>query len=317
MLATAGPMPIHQEAYGYEVKWDGYRALCRWDGKRFLLCSRNGIDLSDRFPEIAAMRRALKGPLLLDGEIVALGQDGHPSFSALQTRMPVHRPLQSTRSWDPSRHSLHYMLFDVLHHDGASTCPLPYAGRRTLLESLSLAGPAWSVPPRYADGPALLALMRQTGQEGLIAKLLTSRYFPGRRTGEWIKVKLHQTDEFIVVGYWSSGKHGLSSLLLGCFRSVADARSGRNLRFCGKVGTGFSQQDRVDLQKGLERHRVKSPAIAGDIPRGRGYTWCKPLVIAQIRYTEWTHDGSLRHPVFLGLRSDKSPQDIIYPERDL
>ena len=298
------------------MKWDGYRALCRWDGARFLVCSRNGNDLSDRFSEIAPLRHAFKCPILLDGEIVALDHDGRPSFSALQTRMPVQRGIRSGRSWDHSRHSLQYMIFDVLYVDGASTCSLPYTDRRTLLESLSLAGSAWQVPPRYADGPALLALMRKTGQEGLIAKLLTSRYHPGRRTGEWIKVKLDRHDEFIIVGYWSSGKQGLSSLLLGCFATAAEASAGRNLRFCGKVGTGFSQQDRCDLLKGLATLRVDGPPVVGDIPRGAGITWCKPVVVAEIRYREWTHDGSLRHPAFIGLRSDKPPRDVIHPMKN-
>lgn len=316
MLATPGPMPTSLDAYGYEVKWDGYRALCRWDGARFLLCSRNGIDLSDRFPELAPLRRALRRPVLLDGEIVALDRHGRPSFSALQTRMPAQRAVRTGRTWDPVRFSIQYMIFDVLHADGASMCPLPYTDRRRLLESLPLSGPAWQVPPWHADGPALLALMARTGQEGIIAKLLISRYHPGRRTGEWIKVKLDQQDEFIVVGYWSSGRQGLSSLLLGCFVSVADAKAERNLRFCGKVGTGFSQQDRLDLLEGLSRFRVEHSPVIGDIPRGAGITWCKPVVVVQIRYSEWTHDGSLRHPAFIGLRSDKRPRDVIHPMKN-
>lgn len=312
MLATPGGMPLRVGDYGYEVKWDGYRALARCDGRRFLLCSRNGIDLSQRFHEIAFLGKAVRRQVLLDGEIVALEKDGRPSFSALQTRMPTPRGVRRGRIWDPHRYSIQYMVFDVLHCDGRSTCPLAYAERRAVLESLSLNGPAWQVPPAHPDGPALLAIMRQARQEGIIAKRLASRYLPGRRSPDWIKVKLDRSDEFLIVGHWSSGKHAVSSLLLGYYPSAAEARAGRGLRYCGKVGTGFSEDDRRQLQHALAKLRVDVPPAAGDLPRAADVTWCRPRLVAQIRYSEWTHDGALRHPAFLGLRSDKSPHEIVH-----
>jgi bifunctional non-homologous end joining protein LigD len=314
MLATLGGMPTRLDDFGFEVKWDGYRALARWDGSRFLLCSRNGIDLGQRFHELPPMRRALPRKVLLDGEIVAMDKDGSPSFSALQTRMPPPRGMRKGRAWDPQRHRIQYMLFDVLHYDGRSTCALGYADRRAILESLSLSGPAWQVPPAHPDGPALLELMRRTGQEGVIAKRLASRYLPGRRSPDWIKVKLNQSDEFLIVGWWSSGRHAVSSLLLGCYGSPADARAGRGLRFCGKVGTGFSEADRHSLHQALARLRVDEPPVVGAHPRAAGVAWCRPELVAQIHYTEWTHDGSLRHPVFAGLRSDKQPREVVHPQ---
>jgi bifunctional non-homologous end joining protein LigD len=312
MLATLGSMPIEQEEFGYEVKWDGYRALARWDGRKFLLCSRNGIDLSLRFHEIAPMQKSLRRPVLLDGEIVAMERDGSPSFSALQTRMPKPRGVSSGRAWDPERHHLQYMIFDVLHYHGRSTCRLPFSDRRTILESLALTGPAWQVPPVHPDGVELLALMRQTRQEGLIAKRLSSIYSPGSRSPDWIKVKLNQSEEFVIVGWWSSGKHRLSSLLLGYYANEVDAAAGRNLRYCGKVGTGFNDEDRAQLERALVKLRTDAPAVTGALPRSAGITWCKPRLVAQIHYSEWTHDGSLRHPAFAGLRSDKHPREVVH-----
>jgi len=312
MLATLGSMPTDLDAFGYEIKWDGYRALARWDGKKFLLSSRNGIDLSKHFHEITPLAKALRRPVLLDGEIVAMEKAGSPSFSALQTRMPRMRGTPKTRVWDDQHHSVQFMIFDVLHYGGKSTCRLPFTERRAVLDALVLAGPAWQVPPVYTDGPKLLALMKQTGQEGLIAKRLTSIYTPGRRSPDWIKVKLNQSEEFLVVGFWSSGRHGLSSLLLGYYPTTADARAGYNLRYCGKVGTGFNESDRVQLEKALSKVRVATPMVSGDLPPPRGITWCKPVLIAQIHYTEWTHDGSLRHPAFIGLRSDKEPHEVVH-----
>ena len=311
MLATLGTMPSDVAAYGYEVKWDGYRALARMDGSSFLLCSRNGKDLSERFPEVAGLRSQVKRRAVLDGELVAMDRHGHPSFSALQTRMPRGGGV-SARAWDPKHFTLQYMVFDVLHLDGKSTRDLAYTERREILEGLALAGPGWQVPPMHPDGPALLEIMRQAQQEGIIAKRLTSTYHPGRRSPDWLKVKLNQSEEFLIVGSWSSGKHGLSSLLLGYYPTAADAKAGRNLRFCGKVGTGFSEGDRDQLEHALGKIGSAKPLVDGDLPRGAGITWCKPVLIAQIHFTEWTHDGALRHPSFMGLRSDKAPTEVVH-----
>jgi bifunctional non-homologous end joining protein LigD len=312
MLATPGTMPGAADDFRYEVKWDGYRALARWDAGSFAVCSRNGLDLAPRFPELATLARIVRYPLLVDGEIVALDRHGHPSFSALQTRMPTRFGGRSGRTWDPERHTIQYMIFDVLHLRGASTRGLPYAERRALLEGLRLSGKHWQTPGAHEDGAALLALMTRAGQEGVIAKRLTSQYLVGRRSPDWIKIKINQSDDFLIVGYWSSGKHELSSLLLGCYPSAADARAGRNLRFCGKVGTGFTESDRERLAEALARLKRAEPACVGDLPRGEGVRWCEPRLVAQIRFTEWTHDGALRHPAFLGLRSDKEPRQIVH-----
>lgn len=313
MLATLGSMPLNPELFAYEVKWDGYRVLARWDQRKLLLCSRNGIDLSRHFHEVLPLAKALPGPVLLDGEMVVMTKDGRPSFSALQTRMPRLRGTPSQRVWDPTIHRLQFMIFDVLHYAGKSACTLPYTDRRSILASLTLSGPAWQVPPIHPDGQELLTIMKQTGQEGLIAKRLTSRYHIGRRSPDWIKIKLNRSDEFLIVGFWSSGKHGLSSLLLGTHLSSADARASRNVRYCGKVGTGFSEADRVQLGKILRALAVAAPQVDGDLPPRRGITWCRPHLVAQIRYAEWTHDGSLRHPAFVGLRADKQPHEVVHP----
>ena len=312
MLATLGTMRADLEAFAFEVKWDGYRALAYSAGATFRLCSRNGIDLAIRFPEVAAGRRRLQRPMLVDGELVALDRQGHPSFSALQTRMPRGGAPSPSRPWDPERFTLQYMVFDILHLDGHALRALPYHERRVILEDLALAGPVWQVPPWHPDGPALLDLMRRAQQEGIIAKRRNSTYHPGRRSPDWIKVKLNQSEEFVIVGFWSSGKHGLSSLLLGHYPTARAAKAGRGLRFCGKVGTGFTEADRIGLHRALAKLASEEPLAAGNLPTGAGITWCKPALVAQIHYSEWTHDGALRHPVFMGLRSDKSAAEVVH-----
>lgn len=133
----------------------------------------------------------------------------------------------------------------------------------------------------------------------------------GRRSRDWLKVKLNQSDDFVIAGFWSSGRQVLGSLLLGCYATAADAKAGRNLRFCGKVATGFSEADRISLQRRLARIASPTPMVIGNLPVSRGVSWCKPVLVAQIKYAEWTHDGSLRHPVFMGLRSDKKTVAVV------
>lgn len=311
MLATLGTMPSPMQAFGYEVKWDGYRAVARWDGTKMLLCSRNGHDFSTRFAEILPLGPTLQHPAVLDGEIVALDHSGQPSFSALQTRMPRLGGSSAHRSWDPQHYRLQFMIFDILHYAGKSTCALPYADRRLILESLDLTGPSWQVPPMHPDGPELLTIMKSAGQEGIIAKRLTSPYTVGRRSTDWIKIKLSHQDAFLIVGYWTSGASPVGSLLLGCYATAADAHAGHQPRFCGKVGTGFSEQDRERLRQLLQPLTVAAPPVSGRLPHGPGITWCQPRLIAQIRFGEWTHANHLRHPTFLGMRSDLTSRDVV------
>lgn len=255
MVATLGSMPSALAEFGYEVKWDGYRALARWDGRSFTLCSRNGKDLLPQFGELLPLQKALRKPVLLDGEIVAMDQSGRPSFSALQTRMPRFKGVPRGRKWDPLHEHLQFMIFDVLHYDGRSTCELTYADRRTVLESMSLSGGCWQVPPVHPDGPEQLALMQKSHQEGVIAKRLTSRYHIGRRSPDWIKIKINQVEEFIVVGYWSSGKHGLSSLLLGYYPTATDAHD-REAAFAF-LGTADSGESRAWLNRAIAGKMAK------------------------------------------------------------
>jgi ATP-dependent DNA ligase len=215
MLATLGSMPSRPDDFAYEIKWDGYRGLARCDGSRCGLASRNGIDLTPRFPELMGLHSALAQSLVLDGEIVAIDDHVNP-----------------------------------------------------------------------------------------IAKQRTSLCHPGRRAQDWIKRT--RSDEFVVVGYFSSGRHGLSSLLFGYYGSPQEAREPAPVRYCGKVGSGFSERDRHDLFLALRKMRRSRPPCTGVLPADRGVVWCDPDLVAQITFTEWTRDGALRHPAFSGLvRQDK------------
>ncbi len=317
MLATLGSMPPDAQAWRFEEKWDGYRALVQWDGERCRILSRNGLDLTARFPELSGICAHHREPLLLDGEIVAVDGLSRASFAALQARMSAGGSPGGGPSWASGGYRVSCMLFDLLHRGGRSTRTMSLLKRRALLAGLELEGEHWSTPPYHHDGAALLERMRRRGAEGIIAKRAESRYLPGARTRDWLKVKLQRSDDFVVVGWWSSGADAqVSSLLLGYHDSAPSRSAGQPLRYAGKIGTGFSAADRGMLGAALSRDELIVPPCAGDLPRGPGVHWCRPRLVAQVRFTEWTRDGRLRHPAFLGLREDSEPQAVIHTQEE-
>ena len=314
MLAKAGPLPLDPAAYVFEMKWDGYRAIaCRMDG-RFMLSSRSGIDLLPVFPELARMGRAMDDETMIDGEIVALDAAGLSGFSALQTRMPgVGGGKASSRRWDPQRWRICFMAFDLLHHRGEALLELPWNERRARLDRLDFDGEQWATPAYHADGRTLLATVGRMGGEGIIAKRRDSIYRPGWRTGDWIKIKLTKRQEFIVGGYWTGGRDPtLGSLLLGYYRGARDARQGR-LSYAGRVGAGFDEAERLALRAELDG--LHAPASPFSTPVEEiGVSWCRPQMVVEIGYAEWTHGGILRHARYKGQRGDKSADEVIYTD---
>lgn len=201
MLLRAGPLPADRQAWVYELKWDGYRALVRADRSGVEVWSRNGNRLTGAVPELVPLGRALGGrAVLLDGELVAFGDDGHPSFERLQSRMRGAAGVGASRRVDPPRawaarraavadKPVFLVAFDLLLLDGAPLMDLPWSERRARLDALAFRGDHWSTTDVHADGAALLAATRRAGLEGVVAKRPGSRYRPGRRTPDWVKVK--------------------------------------------------------------------------------------------------------------------------------
>jgi bifunctional non-homologous end joining protein LigD len=204
-----------------------------------------------------------------------------------------------------------YMLFDVLWLDGHTTLELQYRERRRLLEALALNGPSWQTPSVHqGDGWSLLAATREHGLEGIVAKRLDSVYEPGRRSRNWLKVKNHLRQEF-VVGGWVPGKGArsttLGALLIGYYESTDP---GARLRYAGRVGTGLSEAELARLVRLLaSRRRVDSPFEPP--PRLRDAVWVEPDRVAEVRFTEWTASGMVRHPTYLGLRDDRDPREVV------
>jgi len=310
MKATlAKGLPDNDAAYAYEFKWDGVRALVYVNDDGTCIQSRNLLDVTAQYPEVAAVGEKLSGrTAVVDGEIVALDAKGRPSFQRLQSRMHVAAASEVQRRMKET--PVAYLVFDVLHLDGRSTMALPYTERRALLEPLPLAGPSCQIPPSNAgNGPAVLEASRRQGLEGVVAKRLDSTYEPGRRSRAWLKVKHHRRQEFVIGGWtWGEGRRQghLGALLLGYY-------DGEQLRYAGNVGTGFTDRMLRELAELLEPLRRETSPFA-DLPRLKNTVFAEPELVGEVEFNEWTRDGTLRHPSFKGLREDKDPHQVVREE---
>jgi bifunctional non-homologous end joining protein LigD len=308
MLAVPSKaLPPDDGTWGFEMKWDGMRALVGVEGGDVWLTSRAGNDATRRFPELLAIGDALGGTdALLDGEIVALDARGVPSFELLQPRMQAHG--EGAVRERAAAQPVVLMLFDVLWLAGHSTCDLPYRDRRVLLERLALAGPAFQTPPgTVGGGDAVLETSRALGLEGVVAKRLDSPYRPGRRADTWRKVKTTLGQE-LVVGGWLPGAGRLEGLLGSLLVGHHDGSGA--LRFAGRVGSGIDDAAREQLQRRLgPLRRDTSPFQA--TPRLPHPVWVDPEVVVEVAFHEWTSAGVLRAPRFRGVRDDKPAGEVV------
>ncbi|MBV9793729.1 MAG: non-homologous end-joining DNA ligase [Actinobacteria bacterium] len=310
MMAVPGPLPRDDDlSWAFEMKWDGVRALAWLDGGPVRLASRTGRDITVAYPELAALGSAGDGPLLLDGEVVAF-EDGRPSFAQLQPRMHVTSAAAAARL--ASRIPVSYLIFDVLSAGGRSLLDVPYGQRRELLDRLDLGtgGGSWQVPPSFTGHPGagILAVSRQHGLEGIVAKRLNSSYQPGRRSPDWRKIKNVLRQEF-VVGGWRRGQGGrtgqIGSLLLG-------VHGPGGLAYVGHVGTGFTEQTLITLGGRLAALQQAASPFASDLPRehARGAVWVQPRLVVDVAFAVWTPEGRLRAASYQGLRNDKDPANV-------
>jgi len=314
MRARVGDLPGDEPAWAFEIKWDGIRALAYASGGRVRLETRTGRDVTERYPELRRLARALGSrEVVLDGEIVAFDRAGRPDFGLLQRRMHLGSESAVRRRARDTPVAL--MVFDALHLDGRSLLDLPYTERRERLEALALEGESWRTPAYHTgDGAALLEASRAQGLEGIVAKRLDSRYDPGRRSGAWLKIKNVHRQE-VVVGGWLPGQGArrgrLGALLAGVYESVEDEGGGEpRLHYVGRVGTGFNEAELARLADLLAPlHRETSPFGIGRPPKGS--IFCEPQLVAEVGFSEWTRTGTLRAPRYLGLRDDKYPREVV------
>lgn len=305
-LATATDAPFDDGDWLFEIKWDGFRALATIDADGSVkLASRNAKDLLSKFPELEDIGNAFRSlPIIVDGEIVALDDQGRASFQRLQNRIESIRGPRRAVGGDVT-----YAVFDVLFADGRDVRDLPLEERKKILESLIVEGHHVIYSKHIVgEGTKLFAFAEKRGLEGIMAKRRDSPYESSRRTRTWLKIKTHKRQEFVVGGYTEPGgsRKGFGALIVGYYD-----KKGR-LIYAGHVGTGFTHKLLAALTKRLKSIERKTCPFSTTPPRSTGAPhWVSPELVCEVRFTEWTDEGYLRHPAFLGLREDKDPKTVV------
>src|SRR6267154_2596739 len=301
MLATLADHPFSDPNWIFEIKWDGVRALARIENGDLALRSRNAIDITKRYPELASLPDALAArQAILDGEIVALDAQGHSSFERLQDRMHVRAPSENLVAQMPAV----FFAFDLLYCDGYDLRDAPLLERKQLLQRLLYTSDRF----RYADhqlehGKELFALAEQNGLEGIVAKRADSPYVSDR-SAYWVKLKITKTVDAVVGGWTEARTSALpfGSLLLGLYE-------GKKLRFIGHVGSGFDAKKLKDLSGRLKVLAAPASPFGAMPETNEKPAWVTPVLVARVKFSGWTQEHSLRHPVFLALREDARPMD--------
>ncbi len=300
MLAKQSAAPFDKKGWIFEPKWDGYRAIALLDKGTVRLYSRNGISFNESYPTIVEELENISDRYVLDGEIVAF-KNGKPDFHSLQ-------------QYAKSPTDVRYMLFDILYADGINLMESPLRERKMILTKILPKLPLVALTKFDEEhGIAFFKRMQKEGHEGMVAKDLNSTYREGQRSSAWLKFKIRKQQEAIILGYTAprSGRHFFGALVLGAYENG-------KLVYIGHSGGGFTDRELADIASKLEKVRTEKPPVnpatvkggwRGDPPTA--ITWVKPKYVCEVKYTEWTPERVMRHPIYAGMRLDKSPVDVV------
>ena len=300
MLATLTDEPFDREGWLFEIKWDGYRAVAELSGGDVLLYSRNMLSFNDRYGAIVRDLQTLKFDAVIDGEVVVLDEAGRPQFKLLQNWLK------------DGAGTLVYYVFDIIYLQGYDLCNLPLLRRKAILKAIlpELPHVRWS---DYIEqhGRALYDSARQHDLEGVIAKDGASQYRSGDRTEDWLKVKTHLQQSAVICGYTEprGGRKDLGALDPGRV-SRRRRRRGWSSSYIGHTGGGFTQAELAYVKERLEPYIVKKSPFKVAPPTNAPPTWTRPELVCDVKFAEWSKDGMMRQPIFIGLRDDIEPQSV-------
>jgi len=309
MLATLSNQPFSDPGWLFEIKWDGIRAIAFLSADELNFRSRNNVDITNRYPELASLQKQFAArQAIIDGEIVALDEQGHSNFERLQERMHVRVPSDKLITSRP----VVYLAFDLLYLDGFDLREAPLLQRKQLLQCLLFP----STEVRFADhqlekGRELFELARQHGLEGIVAKRADSVYVSDR-SSSWLKLKVTQDVDAVIGGWTEPRTAGLKfgSLLLGLY-------DGKRLRFIGHVGTGFDGNKQKEIFRKLKELSSLTCPFEGKPAANEKPSWVTPSLVARVKFSDWTNDRALRHPVFVGLREDLEPTECTWQQEEV
>jgi bifunctional non-homologous end joining protein LigD len=294
MLATLTDAPFDDPDWVFETKWDGFRLIATVEKRRVTLYSRNGEVVSARYKLIAEALAQVGQDSVIDGELVALDKRGVSHFQLLQNALR-------------SLTNLHYCMFDLMFLKGKDLRDLPLLERKARLEALLPKHPLLIYSEHWPErGKKLFKQAQKLGLEGIMAKRAASQYHSGERTRDWLKIKTARRQEVVIAGFTApQGSRPYFGAL------VLALRDGKSWRYIGHVGTGFSHVTLEQLHRKLEKLRTPASPFGKRVKDEALTSWVKPELVAEVKFTEWTQSGEMRHPVYLGLREDKQAEKVV------
>ena len=298
MLARETDKAFDDADWIYEIKWDGYRAISEINNGDVKLYSRNGLPFNNNYPVVTNALKKIKQQVVLDGEIVILNEAGKSDFQKLQ------------QYEDNTQYPICYYVFDILSFNGEDTCALPLTDRKKLLKELINKNPVI----KYSDhvvgkGTAFFEIAGKQGLEGIMAKKADSEYRKGVRTSDWLKIKHHKSEEVIIAGFTkpTGARKYFGALVLA-------TRNEKGLQYAGHTGSGFTDNGLKEIYYKLAPLQKTESPFKEKVKTNMPVTWVKLKYVCEVKFTEWTNDGKMRHPVFLRMREDKSVKDIDMPK---